>query len=60
MREPSERGAHWRLGYLRFAPVGLNLVARTGFEYPTPIIVPVLHVGQVFAILLLISFFMIS
>jgi hypothetical protein len=24
--------AHWRLGYLRLFPVGLNLVARTRFE----------------------------
>jgi len=31
-REPSARGAHWRFGYFRLLPVGLNLVARTRLE----------------------------
>lgn len=28
---------HWRLGYLRLSPLGLNLVARMRFEYPPAI-----------------------
>jgi hypothetical protein len=49
MRPPKERGAHWRLGYFRTFPVGLNLVARTRLEYPPAIIDPLLHTGHVFA-----------
>ncbi len=49
MRPPIAEGSatHWRLGYLRLLPVGLNFVARTRFEYPPATLVPLsqsLHV----------------
>lgn len=44
--------AHWRLGYTRRLPQGLNLVARTELEYFPTTFEPFSQRGQMFAIYL--------
>jgi len=50
IRLPEGSAAHWRLGYLREFPVGLNLVARTRLLYFPATNVPFAQIGQIFAI----------
>lgn len=40
----------WRFGFTRLFPVGLNWVARTRLLYPPTTLVPLLVIGQIFAI----------
>ena len=42
--------AHWRFGYFRRSPAGLNLVARTELEYFPTTFEPFSQSGQTFAI----------
>jgi hypothetical protein len=49
-RGPLGMRAHWRFGYLRRAPAGLNLVARTELLYFPTTFEPFAQSGQVFAI----------
>lgn len=49
-RGPLGIRAHWRFGYLRRLPAGLNLVARTELEYFPTTFEPFRQSGQVFAI----------
>lgn len=50
-REPLARRAHWRLGWRRRLPIGLNCVARTRLEYPPPTCDPFSHTVHCLAIL---------
>ena len=52
MRVPFERAAHWRFGYLREFPVGLNFVARTRLLYFPATNVPFAQIGHTLAIVL--------
>jgi hypothetical protein len=49
-RGPLGIRAHWRLGYTRRLPQGLNLVARTRLEYFPTTFEPFSQSGQTFAI----------
>jgi hypothetical protein len=49
-RGPFGMRAHWRFGYLRRSPEGLNLVARTELEYFPTTFEPFSQSGQMFAI----------
>lgn len=49
-RGPLGIRAHWRLGYTRRLPQGLNLVARTELEYFPTTFEPFSQSGQMFAI----------
>lgn len=51
IRLPEGRAAHWRLGYLRDFPVGLNLVARTRLLYFPATNVPFAQIGHTLAII---------
>jgi hypothetical protein len=48
-RGPLGMRAHWRFGYFRRSPEGLNLVARTELEYFPTTFEPFSQRGQVFA-----------
>ena len=53
IRPPPEvlgSATHWRLGYLRVLPVGLNFVARTRFEYFPATRVPFSQMMQIFVV----------
>ena len=52
-RGPFGMRAHWRFGYLRRSPAGLNFVARTELEYFPTTFEPFSQSGQMFAIELL-------
>jgi hypothetical protein len=49
-RGPFGMRAHWRFGYLRRSPAGLNFVARTELLYFPTTLEPFSHIGQMFAI----------
>lgn len=49
-RGPFGIRAHWRFGYLRRSPAGLNLVARTELLYFPTTFEPLSQSGQMFAI----------
>lgn len=49
-RGPLGMRAHWRFGYTRRSPQGLNLVARTRLEYFPTTFDPFSQSGQTFAI----------
>ena len=49
-RGPFGMRAHWRFGYFRRSPAGLNLVARTELEYFPTTFEPFSQSGQMFAI----------
>ena len=54
-RGPLGIRAHWRFGYTRRLPQGLNLVARTELEYFPTTFEPFAQSGQMFAIDVVVS-----